>query len=125
MFILLNPLFPPDKMYSLPTSGLYPFLEMSELIVYTKLCSDAEEKSSFSSCFEAEYAILDNPEALSSLSTWHNPVSLYQGLQLSSEVSRILLEACDSLRVTAMRDGDQAIQSPVLICSAIEALRHC
>ena len=29
MFILLNSLFPPDKMYSLPTSGLYPVLEMS------------------------------------------------------------------------------------------------
>ena len=34
-------------MYSLPTSGLYPVLEMGELLVYTKLCSDAEEKSSF------------------------------------------------------------------------------
>ena len=45
---------------------------MSELIVYTKLCSDAEEKS-FSSCFESEYTILDNPEALSSLSAWYNP----------------------------------------------------
>ena len=29
MFILLNSLFLPDKMYSLPTSGLYPDVEMS------------------------------------------------------------------------------------------------